>query len=55
MTENFIHRCNGKPCWDEKKLSKVANITIVESTEKVYHFTTQNLCSVDAHYNENKN
>ena len=53
MTENYIQRCNRRPCSDEKIFYKVVNITIVESREKVYHFTRQSLHSVNSHYNKN--
>ena len=39
----------------KKTNDKIINITIAESTENVYHVTRQNLHSVQAPYNKNKN
>ena len=52
-TEDYIHKCNGRPFHEGKKRYKIINITIAESTENVYHITRQNLHSVHAPYNKN--
>ena len=45
-TEDYIHKCNGRPLREEKKWYKIINMTIAESTEIVYDVTRQNLHSV---------
>ena len=52
-TEDYIHKCNRRLFM--KKWYKVTKITIAKSTENVYHVARQNLHSVHAPYNKNKN
>ena len=54
-TEDYTHKYNGRPFRQEKKLYKGINITVVESTENVYHVTRQNLYFPHASYSKNKN
>ena len=53
-TEDSIHKCNEIHFCDEKK-DNIINITVLESTENLYHVTRQNLHFAHAPYNENKN
>ena len=51
--EDYKHKCNRRLFM--KKWYKVIKITIAKSTENVYHVARQNLHSVHAPYNKNKN
>ena len=46
--EDYTHKYNGKPFHEEKNIYKSISITVVESTENVYHVTRQNLYFVPA-------
>ena len=51
-TEDYIHKCNGRPFREEKKWYKIIIVTVVESTENVYHVKRQNLHFAHALHNK---
>ena len=54
--QDYVHKCNGRPCCEEKKRCKIIiNITILKTTENIYHVTRQNLHFAHTPYNKNKN
>ena len=48
-TDNYIHKCNGRPFREDKKWYKIINITILKSTENLHHVTRQNYILLTLH------